>query len=311
MNPLPNSENIRQAFEAALARRRRVGEELARMPDEPRPGDVYRSPAAGAADFEWVVLRSHPDDPHLLCVVPADDNPLAGRCDVVVPRDAACGPLTLRCGYGLWIHALRLPRALRTGWVEHRFVHAARELLGKMVRGRLEVSASRHEVEADPEYEAVVDGASRARARLSHWIEEVGPVLPLRQFKKVLPRTVPPSPADAEAQTSLAATPGLLGGVASILEQHGLGGPLFEELLHDESGEAVLRATAEGVSVLWLGAGEPPTVEGQTGAGEFRPATWTGIGETTRQESDRFPWINDEVVLRVGRGELRTVTVRR
>ena len=65
------------------------------------PGDLYVFTIAMDAAVEWLVVQEHPDDSDHLLMVPADDFPLAGTSNVVLPHDLVGRPLTARCGCSL------------------------------------------------------------------------------------------------------------------------------------------------------------------------------------------------------------------
>src|SRR5690242_17415698 len=76
--------------------------------------DVTSSDARGVAGhlyvfhvevaLEWLMVREHPDDEMLALLVPCDDFPLVGSCDVRVPLDLIDRPLIARCGEAIWLH---------------------------------------------------------------------------------------------------------------------------------------------------------------------------------------------------------------
>jgi hypothetical protein len=78
----------------------------------PRPGDVFRFAEKGDFPVEWLLLWEEAETFH---AVLADISPLVGPGDVPVPMEAACGPMTLRCAFGLHFNTARLNPALRIG----------------------------------------------------------------------------------------------------------------------------------------------------------------------------------------------------
>ena len=86
--------------------------------------------SADATIIHWLVVKPHPDDPHLLFTVPADDNPEVGPADVAVTEEHACGPLTLRCGSGLWIESNFLDPKQRAGRVGEDVLHSVAQCSG-------------------------------------------------------------------------------------------------------------------------------------------------------------------------------------
>lgn len=122
----------------------------------PRPGDLFA--LAETADFgiEWLVL-DRADVPSRVLLVPVDTNPLAGSADVEMPPSHPLGPLTLRCGYGVWIDPGGLQPADRTGVLDDETLEAALKKRWALARESLRGSPLEREVDVDPEYEDWVD----------------------------------------------------------------------------------------------------------------------------------------------------------
>jgi hypothetical protein len=146
--PTP-SRRARLALDAAAAGRR-AARALDRAADAPPvPGELFVLRETAAFAVEWLVVERHGSDHDRLFVVPADTNPLLGGDDWTVSGDAAAGPLSLRCGFGLWLPASRLEGRLRVGAVTPAsLAQAARWCAAVRGAGR---------AGGDPEYEDWVE----------------------------------------------------------------------------------------------------------------------------------------------------------
>lgn len=111
------ARRARLARAAAVAAGRAAGALDREGGGEPAPGDLYVLREAAAFAVEWLVIERDAGDRERLFVVPADTNPLLGGDDWALTGDAAIGPLSLRCGFGLWLGAGRLAAAPRVGSV--------------------------------------------------------------------------------------------------------------------------------------------------------------------------------------------------
>jgi hypothetical protein len=152
------------------ARKRLIGlasaarEGAARFPPEraagpPAPGDLFVLAATSGLPVEWAVLDRRTGRPGFsgkageLLVVPADTQPLTGSADVEVPAGAPGGPLSLRCGFGIWVDAGLFAAATRSGALSPETVAEALQRSRRVDAGTLEPSPLAEEVDADPEYE--------------------------------------------------------------------------------------------------------------------------------------------------------------
>jgi len=127
-------------------------------------GDAYWSPVGielkaeycepgGACEYpiELVVVSSDND---LFYCVPADDRTdLVGSADVTVPEDADFGPMTLRCGLGIWLNKTQLSTQKRSGTIPTETVKRANKILSKIVTSSLEGTSLQKETDCDPDYE--------------------------------------------------------------------------------------------------------------------------------------------------------------
>ncbi len=148
----------------------------------PEPGELVLFPETAELAVEWAVLGRDPGRPGLVLVVPADSNTKAGTADVEVPASSPVAPLTLRCGFGVWIGEPRLAAARRTGDVlSPQDVSAARQVWEARERGEPVGSLLAEEVDADPEYrDWIEDVLAPARSALLSPPAETA-VVPLRR----------------------------------------------------------------------------------------------------------------------------------
>ncbi|MCP4663984.1 MAG: hypothetical protein GY856_52040, partial [bacterium] len=149
-----------------------------------------------------------------LLVVPADLNPLVGSADVATPAGSACGALSLRCGFEVWLEAGDFDLEMRTGFLEPALLDRARRKRAEIAGGDPIGSARERETDAEPEYQDVAKVLTEARTALldsrPRRVEQPGKVLPFR----------PPtrwgslgSPYAIAASVLLAVTLGLSGGM--------------------------------------------------------------------------------------------------
>jgi hypothetical protein len=99
---------------------------------------------------EWAILDRRQGK---LLAVPADTHPLAGSADLELPAGSPAAPLTLRCGFGVWLEAAVFERARRTGALAPEAVAQARERWRGLADRSLEVSALAEEIDFAPEYQ--------------------------------------------------------------------------------------------------------------------------------------------------------------
>jgi hypothetical protein len=129
-------------------------------------GDAYWSPVdlqqyepeCGAYEYpiELVVVSSLGNG-KFYCV-PADDHPFVGSADVTVPEDADFGPMTLRCGLGLWLNETQLSTQKRSGTIPTETVKRANKILSKIVASSLEGTSLQKETDCDPDYKFLMRG---------------------------------------------------------------------------------------------------------------------------------------------------------
>lgn len=312
-------KGLQRAVADAQAKAEKRRQALASRQGGASPGDLYRSPA-DTPGVLWGVVQFDPDDIRHVFAVPADDHPLAGAADVVLPRKAASGPLVLRCGQGLWIPTVHLIDGARDGVLEEPYVLAARKKLAALVRGTLVTNAREREAEADPEYEHWMDEVASARQRLSDWLDEAGLVVRLADFQERAPWPSAKTAFEAAAGGITAAPPlpalaaapsGLLADIARILVDQ----PTIAAYFALDSkcpGTLCLRASAAGVGALWRGTSRqrPPRLQGKRPSGGWQATRWRRTADGTIFETSTvFSWIGGRVLLRVGSGTGQRVTV--
>lgn len=161
------------AHRAAREKSRRTREEVARRTGLLMPGDLFSWAGAAQLDIWWAPILPHQDDSDLVYVVPADTCSLDASTDVGIPTSAMSGPLTLRCGHGLWMDRLEIPTPRRVGILEEKHLRRARRVLSELAAGDLVGSPLQRDLEFDPEYQewmaavaaAAEEFADRSRLR--------------------------------------------------------------------------------------------------------------------------------------------------
>jgi hypothetical protein len=132
----------------------------------PLPGDLYVFALPVDVALEWLVVREHPDDPDLLLAAPADDFPLVGTPDVLLPRESARRPLTARCGETLWLPRDAFSSGIHAETVPQEVLSLVRRKLAKLSRGRASGSDEQRQVDLDPEYGYWIGLVERCRDSL-------------------------------------------------------------------------------------------------------------------------------------------------
>ncbi len=171
------------------------------------PGELLVLRQAAEFPLEWaVVARSAAGDRRLL-VVPADTNPSAGADDLLVPPRAAGGPLSLRCGFAVWLPEELLGQGERTGTLEREDLARIERRLAAIAAGESGDDPLGLEAEGDPDYidwigATVAPAVAARRAAGAGWQD--------RPAAAVLPPPRPPAPGPALAVTRWAAAALLL-----------------------------------------------------------------------------------------------------
>ena len=150
----------------------KLAEKLNSLPNSPQDGDIFLFKQGGEVALEWVVLFSHYKNDSLLLTVPADDNPMAGSTDITISEEALCGPLTLRCGQGVWIHKSDFQMTLRVGLIENWHWLRALNKAEQIFDGKLQSTVQQQENDADPEYEEWIDLVSQEQEVLQQSLHE-------------------------------------------------------------------------------------------------------------------------------------------
>jgi hypothetical protein len=174
----------------------------------PGPGELVLFPETASLPVEWVVLGRDPSRPGRVLVVPADSHPKAGTADLEVPASSPVAPLTLRCGFEVWLDESRLGRATRTGdVVDPEEVAAARRIQEARERGEAVGSLLAEEVDADPDYQDWIEEVL-APSRVALTAPAQAPAVPTQ--RRALLRA---HPLGLAASILLTTTLGLAGGV--------------------------------------------------------------------------------------------------
>lgn len=116
------------------------------------PGELFVLRQMAQFPLEWAVVARDPDDPALLLVVPADTLPETGSADVRLPARATAGPLSLRCGFPVWVPEDFLLQGVRSGRLADTDLARARRLLDEIEQGRPTGTPFEQETEDDPDY---------------------------------------------------------------------------------------------------------------------------------------------------------------
>jgi hypothetical protein len=116
------------------------------------PGELFVLRQMAQFPLEWAVVARDAGDPALLLVVPADTLPETGSADVRLPARATAGPLSLRCGFPVWVPADFLLQGVRSGRLADTDLARARRLLDELEQGRPTGSPLEQQTEDDPEY---------------------------------------------------------------------------------------------------------------------------------------------------------------
>jgi hypothetical protein len=305
----PGSEDrIRNAItEAAEKLTRQSGPAAGR--DTPAPGDLYVFDV-GDVGLEWLVVRSHPDDPRLLLLAPADDFPLAGTPDLAIPPEVVGRPLTVRCGETDWFPAGLCTPRLRAGAVPENALGLVRHRLADIARGRSSEPAD-PSVDFDPEYEDWVGEVARARvsllARAGAVQSDAGDVIPLMSFART-----PPAQFASVPEFSLAAESGgtwfaELGSALASSDD-----VKYHEVSDVPGGRLFLAADSLGVLGIWEGTRElVPRLTGTNPSGIETTATWeAGPEGRLHRTAAPFPWVDGLVALVIGTDPPRKMVVQ-
>jgi len=128
-------------------------------PRAPRPGDLYVLSTTAELPLEWAVVDISTRDPGRLRLVPADTLARAGRDDVTVPETDPCAPLTLRCGFWVWVRRKYLESQRRTGSLSSEAVEQARQRL--------------HEIDMEDPNEPIPRASGIDDPEYRNWVKEI------------------------------------------------------------------------------------------------------------------------------------------
>jgi hypothetical protein len=145
---------LRQVVAAAAEKAEQQQQRAAEMATNTEPaavGDLYVMPDQDTdITLSWLVVRIHPDNSALALVVPVDDFPLVGVCDVPLT-----GPKYCRCDCAFWVvrSELRPEYRVDSGWLLP--AQDCRKVLHRLATGQeLGGTEEQDRTEDDPEYEA-------------------------------------------------------------------------------------------------------------------------------------------------------------
>lgn len=288
---------------------RRYDEELALIQGPARPGDVVVIPT-GAPVIHWLIVKAHPDDAKLLFAVPADDNPEIGCADIAVPNEHPWGPMSVRCGFGIWLDADLLDAPRRTGVVSHEMLAAVRMVLGQLVAGTLQSTSEQILLDSDLDFLAWLAEVDSAREAASAWLAQAGQVVRHAEMATEVPSIlrrfldfiIPP--ASAPGLSYAAEGGGLRGRISRRVAATRM--PRWLPLKGNAGVHVV--STTEGVRFVWTGSsGPPPLVRGQDGE-RFRRSKWNRRDGVCLSET--WAWSDGSVVFRIGPGNGRKVVIR-
>jgi hypothetical protein len=163
---LPESEEFKAEKRAAATRT------LELRTGQAAVGDVYSfCDAPEQEGFEWVLISEHPDQAGCFFCIPADRSMLVGSMTTFVPAEHLFGPLSLHCGFGIWIDGSSCERGVRTGVVEDDYTAAGRAVVRAMIIGADEEPSDRQlTVDDSPLFRLQENRAGRASAALESFL---------------------------------------------------------------------------------------------------------------------------------------------
>jgi hypothetical protein len=301
-------EMTRLARDAAGKAVRREAE-LAAARGPAVPGDVLIIPTNPPL-IHWLIVKLHPEASQHLFMVPGDNGAAVGPADVGVAEDHPWGPITFRCGSGLWADADLLARLQRAGVMGEEVLQQVRTVLAGLAAGTLRPTDEQLLVGADGDYHTWLSEVEKSRAAVSRWLAEAGQVCHTREMAAE-------APAALRRSLSSISPPETNTGLELAAEGNGLRGRLARRLADasrprwlalQERGVYIV-ADGRGVRVVWTKRSPiGPRVQGVAG-NALRPAIWARAGAVLTTQL--WPWVEDRVELRIGDGEGRKVVIRR
>lgn len=147
-----NRQRLYQEIAAAADRldaAKAMEAELSQCTEPARVGDVYVLPSDTDVTLSWLVVNLYPDSEDLALVVPVDDAPFVGVCDIRF----GSSPDVARCGYSFWVVREELNPEQRVSAGLQMEAHFCRSVLAKLARGQTPThNAEQDATENDPEY---------------------------------------------------------------------------------------------------------------------------------------------------------------
>lgn len=129
------------------------------------PGDLYVFDIEETLAVEWLVVRSHPDEPGLVLMVPVDDFPLVGPADIDLwPFEEINRLMIVRCGQAVWL-PIRCCE-VKTDFIREEPLLAVRRMMAALARGKITTPPAKTKVDADPAYHEWMALISRSREKL-------------------------------------------------------------------------------------------------------------------------------------------------
>ena len=121
--PPVSQDELRRETAATLVRLSALEEA---PPTQLRPGDLVHLAATDPLPVEWLVVQIHSRQ-RRAWLVPADDGPAPGGEDIGVSQADFGAPLTLRCGFSVWVSQDDLAAGRFTGRVPTAALAAAQD----------------------------------------------------------------------------------------------------------------------------------------------------------------------------------------
>ena len=304
-------DSLTKLATATAAEAKAREEELAAMRGPTRPGDLIVIPTDTAV-IHWLIVKAHPEDPQILFAVPADDNPETGPADVRVPAEHPWGPVTLRCGFGLWVEADLLDPPRRAGVMGEEVLGPVQVVLGQLAAGTYRPTPEQAVLDFDPDYMAWLGEVEESCEAASRWLKATGRICRWDEMEAEPPAILRPY-ADRIVPPPVGAGPPRLaaegGGTEGRIARHPTDADRARWLRLDDGGALFLVAGTGGVRAIWtVPSRKPPRLQWRSGE-DLEPGRWAKEGEflTTAVR----PWSEDRVVLQVGPGQGRKVVIRR
>lgn len=145
-----------------------IGEKSAKL----KPGCFFVFNMPVEVPVQWFTAMQHPDDEKLWFAIAGDNFPTVGTRDVEIPDTAECGPINLRCQFGVWIHADDFTNAIHFGETDTIFVEQVRDRLSRMRKGDLPTDPTIVEADSDPDYLEWMDELADAVYAFETQLEE-------------------------------------------------------------------------------------------------------------------------------------------